>query len=71
MNLYLVTVKSSHNPSGAKFTKGMSVEVQTSLSAPFNNSGREVIAAFVRKYGIDASRLTSLSSNYFEIKKLS
>jgi len=71
MKLFLVTVKSDHNPSGAKFTKGMSVEVQTSLSSPFMNSGQEVIAAFVRKYGIDDSRLTSLGPNYFEVKKIS
>jgi len=71
MKLFLVTVKSDFNPSGAKFTKGMSVEVQTDLSSPFNNSGTEVIAAFARKYGIDHPRLTSLSPNYFEVKKLS
>jgi len=70
MKLFLVTAKSDYNPSGAKFTKGMSVEVQTD-SSPFNNAGRDVIAAFIRKYGIDASRLTSLSSNYFDVKKIS
>jgi hypothetical protein len=71
MNLFLVTAKANLNLSGVKFTKGMSVEVQTSLLAPFNNNGREVIAAYTRKYGIDASRLNSLSPNDFEVKKLS
>jgi membrane peptidoglycan carboxypeptidase len=70
MQLFQVTAKLNSNPSGAKFTKGMSVEVQTNLLAPFNNSGKEVIAAFVRKYGIDASHLNSLSPNDFDVKKL-
>lgn len=70
MKLFLVTAKSDQNISGAKITKGMSVEVQTDAS-PFNHAGKDVIAALVRKYGIDASRLTSLSSNGFDIKKIS
>ena len=70
MKLFLVTVKCNYNPSGAKFTKGMSAEVQTD-SSPFNHAGKDVIAAFVRKYGIDASRLTSLSLNYFDVKQIS
>ncbi|MGB7768488.1 MAG: DUF6140 family protein [Verrucomicrobiia bacterium] len=71
MKLFLVTVKSDHILSGAKFTKGMSVEVQTDSSHPFSNSGKDLIAAFVRKYGIDASRLTSISQSHFDVKKIS
>jgi hypothetical protein len=71
MKLFLVTAKNNLNISDAKFTKGMSVEVQTNLTSPFNNSGEEVIAAFVRKYGINDSRLNALSQNNFDVKKLS
>ena len=71
MKLFLVTAKSNYNPNGAKFTKGMSVEVQTSHPNPFYNNGEDVIAAFVRKYGIDNSRLKSLGGSYFDVKKLS
>ena len=72
MTLFLVTVKRDFNQQGAGFLKNMSVEVQSaSSSSPFNNNGREVIAAFDRKYGIDTSRLSSLSQNNFDVKKLS
>lgn len=71
MSLFLVTAKTNLNLSGVKFSKGMSVEVHTSLLAPFNNNGKEVIAAFTRKYGIDAVGLNSLSPNDFEVRKLS
>lgn len=71
MNLFLITSITNNNISGAKFTKGMSVELHTSLSNPFNNGGREVVAEFVRKYGMDDSRLKSLGPNSFDVKKLS
>jgi hypothetical protein len=71
MSLFLITAKTNLNLSGVKFAKGMSVEVPTSLLAPFDNNGKEVIAAFTRKYGIDASRLNALRPGDFEVKKLS
>lgn len=71
MKLFLVAAKNNLNISDAKFTKGMSVEVQTNLSSPFNNSGKDVIAAFVGKYGVDDSRLNALSQNNFDVKKIS
>ena len=71
MSLFLVTVKRDFNMSGADFAKNMTAEVNTKLSNPFNNSGTEVIEAFERKYGIDTSRIRSLSSNNFDLKKLS
>ena len=70
-SLFLVTCKSNFNMQGAVFTKNMSVEVNTQLSNPFNNNGKEVIQVFVRKYQINASQLRSLSPNNFDVKKLS
>ena len=70
MTLFRITAKRDLNQQGADFSKNMSVEVQsTSSSSPFNNNGREVIAAFERKYGINTSRLSSLSQNNFDVKK--
>ena len=71
MALFLVTAKRDFNQQGADFSKNMSVEVQSTSSSPFNNNGREVVAAFERKYGINTSRLSSLSQNNFDVKKLS
>lgn len=70
MKLFLITTKRDFILSDAKFTKGMSVEVQADLN-PFNHSGAEVIEAFVRKYGIDDARLKALSPTNFDVEKLS
>ena len=71
MKLFLITAKRNYNINGAKITKGMTVEIQTNLSSPFNNNGKEVVDALVRKYGIDNSRLSGLSATNFDVKKLS
>ncbi len=71
MGLFLATVKSNVWTNGVKLEKGMSVEFLSQYSAPLStNGGKEVIDAFMRKYGVDIQKACAVSSSYIEIKKL-
>lgn len=69
--LYLITIKQSQVSNGIKLEKGMSVEVSSNSSTPMReNQGKEVIDAFMRKYGIDIKKSGMLNEVFFDIKKL-
>lgn len=71
MALFLITVKQNAHINGIRLEKGMSVEVQSIYGNPLlTNGGKEVIDAFMRKYGIDIKKAGNLNNVYYEVKKI-
>jgi hypothetical protein len=71
MALYKVTVKcSSGTSNGVRFEKGMSVEVVSSTDPISSNSGKAVVEAFDRKYGIDIKKAGRLNHSHLEVEKI-
>ena len=71
MALFKITVKASRTINTIRLEKGMSVEVVSTYSNPMStNGGKEVIAAFERKYGIDLKKANALSSTHLEVEKM-
>ncbi len=73
MSLYLITVKQNNICNGVRLEKGMFVEVVSKYSSNpvTTNGGKEVIDAFMRKYGIDLKKNNGCSGAYLEAKKIS
>lgn len=73
MSLYLITVSRNNICNGIRLEKGMSVEVASKYSGNpvITNGGKEVIDAFMRKYGIDLKKNNGCSPAYLESKKIS
>lgn len=71
MALYSINVKRSAVINGVRLEKGMSVEVASAYSDPIStNSGKEVQAAFERKYGIDIRKACALNRGMLELEKM-
>ncbi|RYZ22246.1 MAG: hypothetical protein EOO10_21830 [Chitinophagaceae bacterium] len=71
MALFKATVKTSRSVNGVRLEKGMSVDFPSSYGSPMGtNGGKEVIDAFMRKYGVDIKKAGALSSSYIEVVKI-
>ena len=72
MPLFRITTKQSKNANGIRIEKGMSVEVVTSsMSNPLTTNGGQAVAdAFMRVYGIDATKAGILSTVYLDVVKV-
>lgn len=72
MALYLITVKQNNISNGIRLEKGMYVEVVSKYNGNpvTTNGGKEVIDAFMRKYGIDLKKNHGCSAAYLESKKI-
>ena len=69
MALHRVTAKNTYGSSPNRIEKGMSVEVVSTQSArPLMN---EIAAAFRQKYGVDAQKAGSISTDHLTFEKLS
>lgn len=71
MALFRATVKTTLITNGIRLEKGMSVEFPSSYSSPMGtNGGKEVIAAFQRKYGVDIKKAGATSTSFIEVVKV-
>lgn len=71
MALFKITVKKTILANGIRVEKGMSVELASTHSNPVStNGGKEVVDAFMRKYGVDLKKAHALSSVYLETEKI-
>ena len=71
MALFKITVKKTLTVNRIRLEKGMSVEVVSTYSNPVTtNKGHEVQDAFIRKYGIDLKKASSLSMGRLEVEKI-
>ena len=70
MALYRATIKRTHTTNGVHLEKGMSVEIPTTSSGPFNNGAHEVIDAFMRKYGLDIKKAGAANQGDILLEKL-
>ena len=71
MALFRATVKSTRTTNGVHLEKGMSVDFPSTYGSPMGtNGGKEVIDAFMRKYGVDIKKAGALSSSYIEVVKV-
>ena len=72
MPLYLITVKQNNICNGIHLEKGMSVEVTARASGnpATTNGGKDIIDAFMRKYGIDLKKNNGCSPAYLETTKI-
>ena len=69
MALFRITVAYTRITNGICLEKGMSVEVASAYSNPLTtNGGNEVIAGFMRVYGID---LNEAGKSGLDVKKIS
>ena len=68
MALFRITVTQTRLTNGVRLEKGMSVEVASAYSNPLTtNGGHEVIAAFMRVYGLD---LAKAGKSGLDVKKI-
>lgn len=71
MALFKATVKNTRLNNGVRLEKGMSVEFVSTFASPIStNGGKEVIAAFERKYGVDIEKAGARNSAYIEVVKI-
>lgn len=71
MALFTATVKNTRITNGVRLEKGMSVEFTSTYGSPLStNGGKEVIDAFMRKYGVDIKKACAVGSAYIEVKKI-
>ena len=71
MSLFKATIKSTKLTNGVRLEKGMSVDFPSSYGSPLStNGGKEVIDAFMRKYGVDIKKAGAVSSSYIEVIKI-
>lgn len=72
--LYQVTVKQRYNGSNVRIEPGMSVQISSnSMCSPLSSmDGKRAIAnAFMRIYGIDLSRISSvISTSYMTCERI-
>ncbi len=71
MALFKATVKITRVSNGVRLEKGMSVDFASAYSLPMGtNGGKEVIDAFMRKYGVDIKKAAAMNSAYIEVIKV-
>jgi hypothetical protein len=71
MALFRATIKSTRLVNGIRLEKGMSVDFPSSYGSPLGtNGGKEVVEAFLRKYGVDIKKANAVSSSYIEVVKI-
>ena len=72
MALFRATVKMSRMTNNVRLEKGMSVDFPSVYSNPLTtNGGKEVVEAFLRKYGIDLKKANAVNESYIKIEKVS
>jgi hypothetical protein len=72
MPLFRATIKSTKLVNGIRLEKGMTVDFPSSYGSPLAmNGGKEVVEAFLRKYGVDIKKANAVSSSYIDVKKIS
>ena len=71
MAYFRVTVKTTKIANGVRLEKGMSVDFPSSNTSPLSaNGGKEILDAFMRKYGIDIKKAGALGSNYLDVQRV-
>ena len=71
MAVFIATIISTRLVNGIRLEKGMSVEFTSTYGSPLStNGGKEVIDAFMRKYGVDIKKACAVGSAYIEVKKI-
>ena len=72
MALFKATVKTAKWTNGIRLEKGMSVDFPSNYSSPLStNGGKDVVEAFMRKYGIDLKKACAISDSSIKIEKIS
>jgi len=72
MALFRATVKAQKYVNGIRLEKGMTVDFSSIHSQPLiTNGGKEVVDAFMRRYGIDLTKAFAVNSNSILIEKIS
>jgi len=72
MALFRATVKTSKWTNNIRLEKGMSVDFSSNYSSPLStNGGKDVVEAFMRKYGIDLNKASAVSDSWIKIEKVS
>ena len=71
MALFKATVKTTKWTNNIMLEKGMSVDFPSNYSSPLStNGGKDVVEAFMRKYGIDLNKAGAVSDNWIKIEKV-
>jgi len=72
MALFKATVKIAKWTNNIRLEKGMSVDFSSTYSSPLStNGGKDVVEAFMRKYGIDLNKACAVSDSWIKIEKVS
>jgi len=71
MALFKATMKHPMTNNGVRIEKGINVDFPSSYGNPLGTNGsKEVIDAFMRKYGVDIKKGGAVSSSYIQIEKI-
>ena len=71
MALYRATIKNGRSMNGVKLEQGMSVEFKCDNNNPLGtNAGKEVVEAFMKKYGLDVRKGGALNSGAMNVEKI-
>lgn len=71
MALFKATVKTAKWTNNIRLEKGMSVDFPSNYSSPLStNGGKDVVDAFMRKYGIDLNKAGAVSDSCIKIEKI-
>jgi hypothetical protein len=71
MILFKATVKNTRVVNGVKLEKGMSVDFPSFCGSPLaTNGGKEVVNAFMRKYGVDIKKAGAVLSCCIDVVKV-
>jgi hypothetical protein len=71
MALFKATVKTTKWTNNIMLEKGMSVDFPSNYSSPLStNGGKDVVEAFMRKYGIDLNKAGAVSDSWIKIEKV-
>ena len=71
MALFKATVKTTKWTNNIMLEKGMSVDFPSNYSSPLStNGGKDVVEAFMRKYGIDLNKVGAVSDTWIKIEKV-
>ena len=71
MALFKATVKTAKWTNNIRLEKGMSVDFSSNYPNPLStNGGKDVVEAFMRKYGIDLIKASAVSDSWIKIEKI-
>lgn len=71
MGLFRATIKHTRVTNGVRLEKGMTVDFPSASGSPLSsNGGKDIVDAFMRKYGVDIKKANSVSSSYIDVQKI-